>query len=116
MGSRRKASAKANVTPAGVPKELLDMDSSHWKSRASTVRWLDAHNVVVPSGLDEADKWIAPLNLRRVITAWAVAAGHASEQFPQSPDTRFMVASGLSASYSKSLRQGMMTLATPEGE
>lgn len=95
VGSRRAASARAGVTAEGAPRELLDMGSPHWQSEAACLEWLSKRGIRAPLGLSNGAVWNPYLALKSVITAWAVAAGYSNPDFPQLPDQRYLVASGL---------------------
>lgn len=95
MSNRRAARVRVNVTPEGVPTELLDMGSPYWQSEAACMAWLSKRGVRAPSGLSGGADWNPYLGLKSAISAWAIASGHVNPDYPRLPDIRFLVASGL---------------------
>lgn len=115
MKLRRAARARANVTDEGVPKELLNLESPHWATESAAREWLSKRGIPAPSGL-LSEPWNPYLSLRQIITAWCVASGRTSPQFPLVPDKTFMAVSGLSRVYSDALRQGVRTITVAKPE
>ena len=109
MSNRRAARVRVNVSPAGVPNELLDMGSPYWQSEAACMAWLSKRGIRAPSSLSHGD-WNPCNALKTVISAWAVASGHSNPDFPQLPDQRFMVASGLAKVQQDCTRQRFRSL------
>lgn len=109
MSNRRAARVRVNVSPAGVPNELLDMGSPYWQSEAACMAWLSKRGVRAPSSLSHG-VWNPCIALKSVISAWAVASGHSNPDFPQLPDQRFMVASGLAKVQQDCTRQRFRSL------
>ena len=71
--------------------------------------WLSKRGIRAPSSLSHG-VWNPCIALKTVISAWAVASGHSNPDFPQLPDTRFLVASGLAKVQQDCTRQRFRSL------
>ena len=100
---------RAGVTAEGAPRELLDVDSPHWQSEAACMAWLSKRGIRAPSSLSHG-VWNPCIALKTVISAWAIASGHSNPDYPQLPDTRFLVASGLAKVQQDCTRQRFRSL------
>lgn len=114
MSNRRGAHARVGVTDAGVPRELLELDSPYWQSEAACLGWLSKRGIRAPSGLSAGADWNPYLGLKSAISAWAIASGHVNPDYPQLPDTRFLVASGLARVQQQCTRQRLRFMGDSE--
>ena len=113
MSNRRGAHARVGVTDAGVPRELLELDSPYWQSEQACLGWLSKRGIRVHSHLSFGD-WNPRYALKTVISAWAIASGHSNPDYPQLPDTRFLVASGLARVQQQCARQRLRYIGEAE--